>query len=138
MPCGNLVPFSGNTSVQTLPRSAKSSSTSRYESEKRKYQPIARRMTSGSNWRHLNRPQTEESRTSIQPAYHGRPAKLQHFRRPNVLPRQNQGGDMDERTFLLRPLHGRLVERHCRRVGAELHHESEAIFVLAQPSGKIL
>ena len=25
----------------------------RYESEKRKYQPIARRMTSGSNWRHL-------------------------------------------------------------------------------------
>jgi hypothetical protein len=25
--------------------------------------------------------ETEESRRSIQPAYHGRPAKLQHFRR---------------------------------------------------------
>jgi hypothetical protein len=35
------------------------------QSEKRKYQPIARRMTCGSNWRHLNRPQTEESRRSI-------------------------------------------------------------------------
>src|SRR5208283_2485436 len=45
------------------PRSAKSSSTSRYESEKRKYQPTARRITSGSNWRHLNRPATEGART---------------------------------------------------------------------------
>jgi len=41
---------------------------------------IARRMTSGSNWRHLNRPQTEHARRSIRPTYHGRPAKLQHFR----------------------------------------------------------
>jgi MFS family permease len=35
--------------------------------------------TSGSNWRHLNRPQTEEARRSIRPAYHGVTAKLQHF-----------------------------------------------------------
>jgi hypothetical protein len=37
-------------------------------------------MASGSNWRHLNRPQTEEARRSIWPAYHGVTAKLQHFR----------------------------------------------------------
>jgi hypothetical protein len=36
-------------------------------------------MTSGSNWRHLNRPQTEDARRSILPAYHGVTAKLQHF-----------------------------------------------------------
>src|SRR5580704_3243796 len=36
-------------------------------------------MTSGSNWRHLNSPQTEEARKSIRPTYHGLPAKLQHF-----------------------------------------------------------
>jgi len=36
-------------------------------------------MSSGSNWRHLNRPQTEEARRSIRPAFHGVPAKLQHF-----------------------------------------------------------
>jgi hypothetical protein len=36
-------------------------------------------MTSGSNCRHLNRPQTEEARMSIRPAYHGVTAKLQHF-----------------------------------------------------------
>ena len=39
---------------------------------------------SGSNCRHLNRPQTEEARMSIlmstRPAYHGGTAKLQHFR----------------------------------------------------------
>jgi hypothetical protein len=35
-------------------------------------------MTSGSNCRHLNKPQTEEARRSIRPAYHGLPAKLQH------------------------------------------------------------
>jgi hypothetical protein len=40
---------------------------------------FASRMTSGSNWRHLNSPQTEEARRSIRPAYHGVPAKLQHF-----------------------------------------------------------
>src|ERR1700681_3178637 len=45
------------------PRSARSSSTSRYDSEKRKYQPTASRIISGSNWRHLNRPATEGSRT---------------------------------------------------------------------------
>src|ERR1700726_3971306 len=37
-------------------------------------------MTSGSNCRHLNKPQTEEARRSIRPAYHGLPAKLQHCR----------------------------------------------------------
>jgi hypothetical protein len=36
-------------------------------------------MTSGSNCRHLNRPQTEDARRSIQPAYHGVTEKLQHF-----------------------------------------------------------
>src|SRR6516164_9304161 len=66
------------------PRSASNSSTSRYEREKRKYHPTASRMTSGSNCRHLNRPQTEDARTSIQPAYHGVTAKLQHFRRDGV------------------------------------------------------
>ena len=45
------------------PRSASNSSTSRYESEKRKYQPTASRIISGSNWRHLNRPATEGART---------------------------------------------------------------------------
>ena len=40
--------------------------------------------TSGSNCRHLNRPQTEEARMSIRPAYHGLPAKLQHFRPEHV------------------------------------------------------
>src|SRR5271166_1209681 len=67
------------------PRSASNSSTSRYESEKRKYQPTARTITSGSNWRHLNRPQTEDARRSILPAYHGVTAKLQHFRRAVTL-----------------------------------------------------
>src|SRR5262252_2037209 len=62
------------------PRSASNSSTSRYESEKRKYQPTARRITSGSNCRHLNRLQTEEARMSIRPVYRGVTAKLQHFR----------------------------------------------------------
>jgi FixJ family two-component response regulator len=33
-------------------------------------------MTSGSNCRHLNRPQTEEARRSIRPAYHGLPVKV--------------------------------------------------------------
>ena len=47
------------------PRSASNSSNSRYESEKRKYQPTARRITSGSNCRHLKRPQTEDARRSI-------------------------------------------------------------------------
>src|SRR5271165_4311672 len=61
------------------PRSASNSSTSRYEREKRKYHPTASRMTSGSNCRHLNRPQTEDARRSIQPAYHRVTAKLQHF-----------------------------------------------------------
>jgi hypothetical protein len=47
--------------------------------EKRKYHPTASRIISGSNCRHLNKPQTEEARRSIRPAYHGLPAKLQHF-----------------------------------------------------------
>jgi hypothetical protein len=44
-------------------------------------------MTSGSNCRHLNKPQTEDARRSILPAYHRMTAKLQHFRdnRPLVL-----------------------------------------------------
>ena len=37
-------------------------------------------MTSGSNCRHLNKPQTEEARRSIRPIYHGLPVKLQHCR----------------------------------------------------------
>ena len=49
------------------PRSARSSSTSRYDSEKRRYQPTARRITSGSNCRHLKRLATEGAR-SIGPA----------------------------------------------------------------------
>src|ERR1700756_5088284 len=36
-------------------------------------------MTSGSNCRHLNKPQTEDARRSILPAYHRMTAKLQHF-----------------------------------------------------------
>src|SRR5882762_10190167 len=61
------------------PRSASNSSTSRYDREKRKYHPTASRMTSGSNCRHLNKPQTEDARRSILPAYHRMTAKLQHF-----------------------------------------------------------
>ena len=49
-------------------RSVSNSSTSRYESERR-YQPTARSITSGSNCRHLNRPQTEDAGRSIRPAY---------------------------------------------------------------------
>ena len=55
-------------------------STSRYDKEKRKYQSTASRMTSGSNYHHLNRPLTEEARRSIWPAHRGVTAKLQHFR----------------------------------------------------------
>src|SRR5271165_6160795 len=58
------------------PRSASNSSTSRYESEKRRYQPTARRITCGSNCRHLNRSQTEDARRSIRPAYHGGDCKV--------------------------------------------------------------
>src|SRR6202163_115298 len=65
--------------TEVEPRSASNSSTSRYEREKRKYHPTARRIISGSNCRHLNRPQTEEASRSIQPTYHGLPPKLQHF-----------------------------------------------------------
>src|SRR5208337_315265 len=59
------------------PRSASNSSTSRYDKEKRRYQATARRMTSGSNCLHLNRPETDDAR-SIGPAYQITPAKLQH------------------------------------------------------------
>src|SRR6202011_5910774 len=44
---------------------------------KRRYQPTARRMTSGSNCLHLNRPETDDAR-SIGGAYQSTPAKLQH------------------------------------------------------------
>src|SRR5271166_4676579 len=72
-------------------RSARSSSTSRYDSEKRKYQPTASGIISGSNWRHLNRPATEGARTiSAQLAYQSTPAKLQHF-----LPRRAPAGQGD-------------------------------------------
>src|SRR5208283_3793674 len=59
--------------------SASNSSTSRYDKEKRRYQPTARRMTSGSNCLHLNRPESDDAR-SIGPAYQTTPAKLQHCR----------------------------------------------------------
>src|SRR5271166_5393968 len=59
------------------PRSASNSSTSRYDKEKRRYQPTARRMTSGSNCLHLNKPETDDAR-SIGAAYQTTPAKLQH------------------------------------------------------------
>jgi hypothetical protein len=49
------------------------------ETVQRRYQPTAKRMTSGSNCRHLNRPQTEDARRSIRPAYREVTAKLQHF-----------------------------------------------------------
>src|SRR5690242_5944153 len=62
-----------------MPRSAKSASTSRYDKEKRRYHPTARRMTSGSNWRHLNRPEIKRT-SDIRPAYHLPARKLQHFR----------------------------------------------------------
>src|SRR5271167_3446218 len=54
-------------------------STARYDKEKRRYQPTARRMTSGSNCLHLNRPETDDAR-SIGAAYQTTPAKLQHCR----------------------------------------------------------
>src|SRR6202007_2557750 len=72
--------------VGCKPRSASNSSTSRYQREKRKYHPTASRMTSGSNCRHLNKPQTEDARRSIRPAYHGVTAKLQHFPLAQVRP----------------------------------------------------
>jgi hypothetical protein len=40
--------------------------------------PTASRITSGSNWRHLNRPETVETR-DIGPAYQRTGEKLQHF-----------------------------------------------------------
>ena len=43
---------------------------------KRKYHPTASRMTSGSNCRHLNKPQTEAAWRSIRPAYYGLPVTL--------------------------------------------------------------
>src|SRR5271157_4131645 len=67
------------------PRSASNSSTSRYDKEKRRYQPTARRMTSGSNCLHLNRPETDDAR-SIGAAYQTTPAKLQHCPLNNPLP----------------------------------------------------
>jgi len=42
------------------------------ESEKRRYQPTASRITSGSNWRHLNSPEIDGTR-SIGPAYQVKP-----------------------------------------------------------------
>src|SRR5271165_247157 len=47
--------------------------------EKRRYQPTASRMTSGSNCRHLKRPETEGVSRSIERAYQITPPKLQHF-----------------------------------------------------------
>src|SRR5208337_2165074 len=66
------------------PRSASNSSTSRYDKEKRRYQPTARRMTSGSNCLHLNRPETDDAR-SIGAAYQTTPAKLQHCRQSHEI-----------------------------------------------------
>src|SRR5271165_6564504 len=44
------------------------------------FQPTARRMISGSNCLHLNRPEIDDAR-SIGPAYKTTPAKLQHRRK---------------------------------------------------------
>ena len=41
-------------------------------------EPTASRIIFGSNWRHLDSPQTEEARRSIRPAYYGLRVKLQH------------------------------------------------------------
>ena len=46
-----------------------SSSTSRYDSEKRKFQPIASRIISGSNCRHLKRPKTGTSKRGTRLEY---------------------------------------------------------------------
>src|SRR5258708_12815178 len=67
------------THRHTVTWSACNSSTSRYDKEKRKYHTTANRMTSGSNCRHLNKPQTKDARRSVQLPYHRMTAKLQHF-----------------------------------------------------------
>jgi hypothetical protein len=54
-----------------------------------KYQPTARRITSGSNRRHLNRQETDDAK-SIGPPYQTTPAKLQHCPTVDVL---NGSGD---------------------------------------------
>src|SRR5271165_2043896 len=77
------------------PRSASNSSTSLYDKEKRRYQPTARRMTSGSNCLHLNRLETDDAR-SIGPPYQTTPAKLQHCRKYRA--------DREIRKFLARIL----------------------------------
>ena len=46
--------------------------------EKRRYQPTASRITSGSNWRHLNSPEIDGAR-SIGPAYQVKPPNLQRY-----------------------------------------------------------
>jgi hypothetical protein len=57
----------GVTWSTEMPRSWSNSSTSRYDKEKRRYHPTARRITPGSNWRHLNRPAIEGT-SDIPPA----------------------------------------------------------------------
>src|SRR5258707_2597733 len=67
------------THRHTVTWSACNSSTSRYDKDKRMYHRTANRMTSGSNCRHLNKPQTKDARRSIQLPYHRMTAKLHHF-----------------------------------------------------------
>src|SRR4029077_5114955 len=94
-------PPDGDVIGAQAPRSASNSSTSRYEREKRKYHPTASRMTSGSNCRHLNKPQPEEARRSIRPAYHGLSAKLQHFLFVQLLERRTGLADGKNGEILL-------------------------------------
>src|SRR5258706_5663740 len=88
------------------PRSASTFSTSRYDRKKRKYHPTASRMSSGSNCRHLNKPQTEDARRSILPAYHRMTAKLQHFQIGYLFGRKMHAAGL--------PLH-QLSEQNCDR-----------------------
>src|ERR1700755_3526378 len=53
----------------------------------RKYQPTARRITFGSNWRHLNKPEigTRNIRGFYKRAYQAKPPKLHHAPPPAAL-----------------------------------------------------
>lgn len=57
--------------------------------------------------------------------------------RVHVLARQDEGSNLQVRTFCFGPFDGCLVERHGGRVGAPLHHEFEAIFAIRKPVGQI-
>jgi len=63
------------------------------------YQPIASRIISGSNCRHLKRPETEGVSRCISSAYQTAPVKLQHFRQPRQ-PRQPYGPKLSLRKLI--------------------------------------